>query len=67
MAIFKRGDKVRIVESENSDMIYTIKKIIKREDGSPLYLLKSENEDVLRLFYESENAGLERIVISQNE
>jgi phosphomannomutase len=64
MSIFKAGEKVRVIESEkSSDKVYTIKKIIKREDGTPVYLLKSEDEDILRLYYESETSGLERLVI----
>lgn len=63
MSVFKRGDRVRVVESgENSAKTYVIKKIFESDDGIPLYLLKSDTSRALRLFYENEEAGLERIL-----
>ncbi|MDE1728615.1 MAG: hypothetical protein KGI02_06405 [Thaumarchaeota archaeon] len=62
MSVFKRGDRVRVIESsENSTKTYVIKKIFESDDGIPLYLLKSETSCALRLLYENEEAGLERV------
>jgi hypothetical protein len=62
MAVFNRGERVRIVESErDSDKIYIIKAMKKIRKGGILYLLKSLEEDpVLRLYYEH-TESLERI------
>jgi phosphomannomutase len=62
MSIFKCGERVRVVETaKNIKKTYIIKKIFKSDDGIPLYLLKSETDPTLRLYYESEESGLERI------
>ncbi len=63
MSVFKRGEKVKIVESENrSQKTYIIKKIFKSDDGIILYLLKSEKDQVMRLYYENQESSLERVV-----
>jgi len=62
LSVFKVGEKVRIVESGNRPQrTYIIKKISKSDDRVILYLLKSEKEQVMRLYYESEESGLERV------
>lgn len=62
MSVFRRGERVRIVETgKTSQKTYTIKKIFKSEDGITLYLLKSEKDLTMRLYYETEESGLERI------
>lgn len=62
MSIFKRGEKVRIIESGKiPQKTYIIKKIFESGDGPTLYLLKSERDPGLRMYYETEESGLERI------
>jgi len=62
MSIFERGQRVRIIESGKiSQKTYIIKKIFESDDEPTLYLLKSERDPGLRLYYESEESGLERI------
>ncbi len=62
MSIFERGQRVRIIESGKiSQKTYIIKKIFESDDGQILYLLKSERDPGLRLYYETEESGLERI------
>ncbi len=62
MSIFMCGERVRVVETgRNIRKTYVIKKIFKSDDGLLLYLLKSETDPALRLYYESEESGLERI------
>lgn len=62
MSIFKRGDRVRVVESgESPAKTYVIKKIFESDDGIPLYFLKSDTSRALRLFYENKESGLERV------
>ena len=62
MPEFKQGDNVRIVGSENPNLIYNIRKIKKSRDGTTLYLLKSESSAITLLFYEAKNAHLEKSV-----
>ena len=57
---FKKGDLVKIVDSENSGTIYKIKKLKKSEEGTPLYLLKSDSTDISLLYYESADSHLEK-------
>ncbi|MDE1763241.1 MAG: hypothetical protein KGH88_03235 [Thaumarchaeota archaeon] len=62
MNALNRGDMVRITDSERDvDKIYTIKEIRKIRRGGILYLLKSLDEDVLRLYYENKESLLEKI------
>ena len=62
MSVFKRGERVRIIESGKiPQKTYIIKKIFESDDGQILYLLKSERDPGLRLYYETEESGLERI------
>ena len=63
MAVFSRGERVRIVETDReTDKVYRIKDMKKTRDGGVLYLLKSLEEDpVLRLYYEGKESLLERI------
>lgn len=58
---FKKGEMVKIVDSENSDTIYKIKKLKKSEEGTPLYLLKSDTADISLLYYEGADSHLEKI------
>ena len=61
MSIFKSGERVRIVEDDETK-IYKIKKIKKIRKGGILYLLKSlEENSVMRIFYENKKFLLERI------
>ena len=62
MNALNRGDMVRITDSErDAGKIYTIKEIRKIRRGGMLYLLKSLDEDVLRLYYENKESLLEKI------
>lgn len=62
MPTFKRGEKVRIIDDrKESYTLFTIKDMKKGKDGTVLYLLKSEEDSVLRLYYESKETLLERI------
>jgi len=62
MPTFNRGERVRLMESEEEDKIYIIKDMKKVRKGGFLYLLKSLEEDsVLRLYYEDKQSLLERI------
>ena len=59
---FKKGDLVRIIDSEkNSDIIYKIKKMKKSHDGTKLYLLKSTSSKILLLYYEDPFSYLEKV------
>jgi hypothetical protein len=61
MSVFKNGERVRIVE-DNESKVYKIKKIKKVRNGGILYLLKSlEENSVMRLYYENKKLLLERI------
>ena len=61
MSVFKSGERVRIVE-DNESKVYKIKKIKKVRNGGILYLLKSlEKNSVMRLYYENKKLLLERI------
>jgi hypothetical protein len=62
MSVFRRGEKVRIIDGrKESYTTYSIKDIKKGKDGTVLYLLKSQEDSVLRLYYESKETLLERI------
>jgi len=59
---FKKGDFVRIIDSEkNSDIIYKIKKMKKSHDGTKLYLLRSTSRKISLLYYESSYSHLEKV------
>jgi len=59
---FKKGDLVRIIDSEkNSYIIYKIKKMKKSHDGIKLYLLKSTSSKISVLYYESPYSYLEKV------
>ena len=59
---FKKGDLVRIIDSEkNSDIIYKIKKMKKSHDGTKLYLLKSASSKISCLYNESHDSYLEKV------
>jgi len=63
MATFKIGENVRIINShKKSFLTYTLKEIKKTTDGRILYLLRSETESVVRIYYESKETLLERVV-----
>lgn len=62
MNIFSLGDMVRIAESEREfGKAYIIKEIKKVRRGGKLYLLKSLDEDILRLYYEDKKSLLQKI------
>lgn len=59
---FKTGDIVRIVETaKTSDVSYTVIKLKKSIDGTPLYLLKSDSAPIMLLYYESKSSHLEKV------
>ena len=59
---FKKGDNVRIIDSEkNSKLIYNIKKMKKSDDGTVLYLLKSDDSAITLLYNESKESHLEKV------
>lgn len=63
MSVFKHGERVRVIETgKNVNRTYVIKKIFESDDGITLYLLKSDASPALRLFYENEESGLERVI-----
>ena len=63
MSTFKVGEVVRIIDSlKRSYLTYAIKQIKKSRNGAVLYLLKSRDESVARLYYESKESLLERVV-----
>ena len=62
MNIFNLGDMVRISESESEfGKAYIIKEIKKVRRGGKLYLLKSLEDNVLRLYYEDKKSLLQKI------
>ena len=61
LSAFKKGDHVKIIDVENSNTIYKIKKMKKSEEGTPLYLLKSDSSDISLLYYESPDSHLEKV------
>ncbi len=63
MATFKIGENVRIIDSRGKSFLtYTVKEIKKSTDGKVLYLLRSEMESVVRLYYENNETLLERVI-----
>lgn len=59
---FKTGDAVKIVEAGKAgDVSYTVMKLKKAIDGTPLYLLKSDSSPIMLLYYESKGSHLEKI------
>ena len=59
---FKTGNIVKIVDAgKSSDTSYTIIKLKKSIDGTPLYLLKSSSSPIMLLYYESKSSHLEKI------
>jgi hypothetical protein len=61
MNTLNRGDMVQITDYEgDSDKIYTIKEIKKIKKGGILYLLKSLDDYVLRLYYENKEHFLKK-------
>lgn len=62
MKFFNLGDMVRITELERDfGRIYIIKEIKKVRKGGSLYLLKSLDDDAMRLHYEDKKSLLEKI------
>lgn len=62
MSVFKNGERVRIVGTNESNKVYKIKKIKRVRKGGILYLLKSlEKNSIMRLYYENKKLLLERI------
>lgn len=62
MKIFNLGDMVRIAEPEREfDKVYIIKEIKNVRRGGKLYLLKSLDDDALRLHYEGRKSLLEKL------
>lgn len=61
---FKVGDSVRIVENgKSNDVRYTIIKLKKSSDEMPLYLLKSDSNPIMLLYYESKNSRLDKLIV----
>ncbi|MGQ0376716.1 MAG: hypothetical protein ACT4OW_04330 [Nitrososphaerota archaeon] len=59
---FKIGNIVKIVEGgKPGNVSYTIIKLKKAIDGTPLYLLKSGSSPIMLLYYESKSSRLEKI------
>jgi len=59
---FKTGNIVKIIDAgKSSDTSYTIIKLKKSIDGTPLYLLKSSSSPIMLLYYESKSSHLEKI------
>jgi hypothetical protein len=59
---FKTGNIVKIIDAgKSSDTSYTIIKLKKSVDGTPLYLLKSSSSPIMLLYYESKSSHLEKI------
>lgn len=59
---FKTGDVVKIVEAGKASYAsYTIIKLKKSIDGTPLYLLKSDSSPIMLLYYESKSSRLEKM------
>ncbi len=61
LSSFKKGDMVKIIDIEYSNTVYKIKKMKKSEDGTTLYLLKSDDSSISLLYYESEDSHLEKV------
>jgi hypothetical protein len=62
MNSFDPGDRVRIIFSEREvGKTYVIKNIKKVRKGGFLYLLKSLDENIFRLYYEDKESLLEKI------
>ncbi len=60
---FKVDDSVRMIENgKSNDIRYTIVKLKKSSDMMPLYLLKSDSNPIMLLYYESKNSHLEKLV-----
>ena len=60
---FHPGDLVRIVEDgKDSEIIYRIKKIKRSNEGTVLYVLKSEANRKEVLYYEGKDAHLQRVI-----
>ena len=58
---FKKGDMVKIIDIEYSNTVYKIKKMKKSDDGTTLYLLKSDDSSISLLYYESEDSHLKKV------
>jgi hypothetical protein len=59
---FETGDAVKIVEAGKAgDVSYTVMKLKKSIDGTPLYLLRSDSSPIMLLYYESKGSHLEKI------
>ena len=56
----KIGDRVRIIDSEKSDIIYSIEKITRSYEGKVQYLLKSKSNSIKLLYHESKESHLEK-------
>lgn len=58
---FKVGDKVKIIDSENSDIIYIIEKITKSYEGKLQYLLESKATRIKLLYHESDESQMKKV------
>lgn len=55
------GDTVRIAGSRTAeDIIYVIRKIRESDEGTMVYLLKSDASPITLLYYEKDGSRLER-------
>ena len=62
ISIFKKGDTVKIIDSEkNANLLYKIKKIKKSQEGTIQYLLKSKSSNISLLYHESDESHLEKV------
>lgn len=61
LSAFKKGDLVKIIDIEFSNTVYKIKKMKKSDDGTTLYLLKSDDSSISLLYYENEDSHLEKV------
>lgn len=61
MKLFNLGDMVRIESERDYNKVYIIKEIKAIRRHGKLYLLKSLDDDVLRLYYEGKKSLLEKI------
>ncbi len=63
---FHPGDLVRIEEDgKDSEIVYRVKKIKKSNEGVVLYVLKPESNGKEVLYYEGNDAHLQRVIESR--
>lgn len=66
LSSFHPGDLIRIVENgKDSEIIYRIRKIKESNEGIVLYVLKRESNDKEILYYQGNDAHLQRVIESK--